>query len=1162
MKNLQGILSYQNKLTDAMHQDILEMFPGGAICCSIENGHLIPEWFSKKLPAFCGYSHEEFQALLKKDFLNVIYQEDYERVMSTLQTQSRLDLYFRILHKNDGLKWCHMNGAVEGTELKMLYGFLVEMSAQEYLFQSIADETADEVYVIHRETYELLYINHHNAAYEPSCYIGQKCYEALHGKTAPCSFCTLKSHEHDGKYHDMPVYEEERFLETKFHNITWNGMPAYVKYIRDVTDEILARREKERLEQYFQTVLQFLPGGVVVLCNKRDGSIVPEFISNGFAKMVGMTYDEVQDLYTKDTMEGIHPEDREYVSRNIRRCIAERWDRYEMSYRLKKGSDRYIWIKSSFSVIQREGEDVRICVSFNDITEEREAQEQMRQQYENMIFQHHRQFGKETLILGHCNVTKNVILEIDDYTNSHLLETFGNDREVFFTNVGSLIVDEKERELFLNTYLNEPSLKAFQRGDTERIQNCYIKLPNRSQGLYVQFKVILVETPDTGDVTGILTVTDITDQTIREKLVHQLTAESYDMVADVDLIHDQYRMLASNDFDDEMADGQYYHRLERLLWDKVLPGEREEVVRRLDPQYILHRLEKEGSYSMSYSLMAEHGNINTKSLKVFAVDLRLGRVCLARTDITESVREQQGLLNMIAYTFDMACFLDLDSEIMTVYTRDMVLKNLSPYVFPNYAVVLKQLEEFYDSEEVPDIFDLRKMSQKLEETPSGYDFVLSHRGSEEVCYKQINVLWGNETHKTICMVRADVTDTLAAEHQAKVALEEALEQAEKASRAKSDFLASMSHDIRTPMNAIMGMTSLALAHLDETKRVEDYLQKISVSSKHLLSLINDILDMSQIEQSKIQLNETRISIVEQVEQLKTIMAPQAKNAGILFSVYMDDVSHPYFMGDGLRINQILINILGNAFKFTAEGGTVDFYIKEIPAKQQGEWVRYRFVVRDTGIGMSEEFKKHLFEPFIRSKETVKVEGTGLGLSITKGLVDLMKGTISVESQLHQGTTFQIEMEWKIAEEQTGQNLYDRSGEVNNENILQGLHFLVVEDNAINSEILYELLEMHGATSTVMENGHMGVAEFQNTSPGTYDAILMDIQMPVMNGLEATAMIRNLKRPDAKMIPIIAMTANAFAEDVQVSLESGMNAHVAKPISIDALCDAVAKHVIK
>ncbi len=1162
MKNSQEILSAPNKSADILHQDITQMFPGEVISCRIENGRLVPEWFSEGMPFFSGYSQEEFQTLLKEDFLNIVHEEDKVQMMTAIKTQSYSDVYFRMLHGQDIFKWCYMKCVVEESNWAMLYGFITEMPAQNQFLQNIVDGMADEIYVIHKETYELLYINHpSHVTHERGGCVGQKCYEALYQKSEPCSFCTLKTHSPGGMYHAMPVEEEGRFLEARFDEICWNGIPAYVKYIRDITDDVLAQREKDRLEQYFQIILQYLPGGVAIVCYKSDGTIIPEFMSNGFVEMVKMSYDDVWKLYSEDFVTEVHPDEREYVRINLERCIAERLEWYEMTYRLRKGTGGYVWVKATFSAIQGEENDVRVYINYYDITNERERQEQLQQQYENMIFQHHAQFGRDILFLGHGNVTKNVILELNDYTNANLLQTFGSERNAFLTGVGSFIVDKKERDLFLNTFLCESSLESFQKGDTERIQDCYLKFPKDTRGRYVQFKMILVETPDTGDVTGIFTATDITNQMIRDKLVHQLTTESYDMVADVDLVNNQYYLLEGVDIDGVPVVDRW-NKLERLLEDKVLPREREYLISRLDSQYILQRLEKDGAYSISYSITTEQGDIHTKNLKVFAVDLRLGRVCLSRTDITESVREQQGLLNMIAYTFDMACFLERDSKRLIMYTRDTVLKNLPPYVVTDYDKVQEYMERYYDSEEVSDIFDIENMCRKLEEEPAGYDFILSCREKEKICYKQINVLWGNKTHRTICMVRADVTDTLAVEHRIQEELKEALEQAEVASKAKSDFLASMSHDIRTPMNAIMGMTSLALAHLDEPERVEDYLQKISVSSKHLLSLINDILDMSQIEQSRIQLNDARISVTELVEQLNTIMAPQAKNAGIKFSVCVEDISHPYFIGDHLRINQILINILGNAFKFTAEGGTVDFNIKEIPAKQQGEWGRYCFTIRDTGVGMTEEFKECLFEPFMRSKETMKVEGTGLGLSITKGLVDLMGGSISVESQLHKGTTFQIELECKLAEEQDDQNVNGQKENENDENILQGLHFLVVEDNAINSEILCELLEMDGATFTVRENGYLGATEFQNTRPGIYDAILMDIQMPVMNGLEAAATIRALERPDAQTIPIIAMTANAFAEDVQASLKSGMNDHVAKPINMDELCSAIAKHVRK
>ena len=524
---------------------------------------------------------------------------------------------------------------------------------------------------------------------------------------------------------------------------------------------------------------------------------------------------------------------------------------------------------------------------------------------------------------------------------------------------------------------------------------------------------------------------------------------------------------------------------------------------------------------------------------------------------------------MVAHTFELAGFVNLSSGSLTVHTRETVLENLPPYFMKDYESSMASFVARHsapeEGEHAQEQFCLGTMLKSLREKPEGYDFLFRYHSEDEDRYKQITVLWGDENHRTICLVRADVTDMLAAEREAKKQLENAQELAKEANRAKSDFLSAMSHDIRTPMNAIIGMTALASAHLGEKERVEDYLNKISISSRHLLSLINDVLDMSKIERSKITLGRVKISLPDLVSQILAMMAPQARDAGLNFEAGAEGISHKYFYGDSLRISQILINLLSNAVKFTPKGGQVYFLAEEImPVKKTGH-VRFRFTVRDTGIGMPESFAAHVFEPFSRGRAVERIEGTGLGLSITRGLVELMDGSVSIESQEGKGSSFKVELEFELAEE-SGEDSFAKenvkAAGAEAENDLTGCRFLVAEDNALNAEILCELLSMNGAETDLVTDGAQAVEAFQNAAPGTYDAILMDVRMPVMNGYEATRRIRQTDRPDAGTIPVIAMTANAFAEDIQASVEAGMSAHVAKPIDVNVLWSTLKKTVRK
>ncbi len=1148
---------------------LINFIPGGIASYRIEGGRFAPLFCSDGVMALSGHTREEYREVVRENPLAIVYEPDRERVVAAgrkaIQTGETLDISYRMRHKDGTLIWIHLNGRRMGplSESARFYAVFTGMSAETRLFQSIANETADGIYVIDKENYDLLYVNESKMPFTKgrSC-LGQKCYAALYGKSEPCEFCTLKSHASDGEEHEMAMKGTGRFFSTRFHETDWNGIPAYLIYIRDVTDEVKTRREKERWEQYFESVLKNLPGGISVIRCEKGGNMIPEFLSDGFAAMTGMTLEEAWRLYREDAMAGVHPDDQEYVNKQMAAYIESGENHSELVYRLKKGNGGdYVWIKNNLSLIQSESGEHRVYAVYRDMTKEREEQERMRQQYKELIMQHYRTPAPNDLIVGHCNITQDIIHDIIDYTDSDLIRMFSAQRERFFTGLASFVVDPEERRTFLETFLNKPALEAFERGDFERRLPCYIQLPKEPKGRYVEIKINMVSTPDSGDITGILTVTDITEQTIADRILYQLSVTGYDFVADLDLTQDQYTILSCNEKASLVPPmrGCYSEWIAYMLQSRVVPKDRERYRDGLDLKRIPERLEKEGSYTLAFSVVDDRGDVLTKNMTVSAADLRLGRICLSRTDITDSIQEQQGLLNMIAYTFEMACFINTSNRNLTTYTREMVLKNLSPYSVENYDLMVERLAETNNlggaKEEVIKQFQLETMIRLLEEKPAGYDFVFSIRKEDGIRYKQVNVLWGGENHRMVCLVQADVTDMLTAERQTKKALEGALTVAEEANRAKSDFLSAMSHDIRTPMNAIMGMTALATAHLDDRERVSDCLRKISVSSKHLMSLINDILDMSKIERSKITLNRMKIFLPDLIEQMSAMMAPQAREASLRFEIEAKGVRHNYFYGDSLRISQILINLLSNAIKFTPEGGAVHCLVEELDPADDPLCARYRFTISDTGIGMSEELLTHIFEPFARSRNARYVEGTGLGLSITKGLVDLMKGEISVESRAYQGTTFRVELEC----EYLGAELDARTdaGEARppaseHTEIFAGRCFLVAEDNAINSEILCELLQMYGAKAVVKTDGAQTVRAFQEAAPGAFDAILLDIQMPVMNGYEAARAIRGMKRADAGIVPIIAMTANAFAEDIQASIDAGMDAHVAKPIDLEVL----------
>ena len=401
-----------------------------------------------------------------------------------------------------------------------------------------------------------------------------------------------------------------------------------------------------------------------------------------------------------------------------------------------------------------------------------------------------------------------------------------------------------------------------------------------------------------------------------------------------------------------------------------------------------------------------------------------------------------------------------------------------------------------------------------------------------------------------------VYSLLASRKKQMEALKEA-QNANAANIAKTTFLNHMSHDIRTPMNAIIGFTDIALK-LKPDREVENYLKKIRQSSEYLMTLMNDVLDISRIESGKLEYKPVPVDLGDMVNTVLSIARGYAENRDLIFTVSTEKLKNPYVMADELRIREVLLNIIGNAVKFTKDGGTISFAAESRPGKDE-QHIIVRFRISDTGIGMSEEFQTRIFDEFSQENNGARTsyKGTGLGMAIAKRYVDIMGGKIEVSSRQGVGSTFTVEIPLLIAEHVPAEKKEKLRDDID----VRGLHVLLAEDNDLNAEIAVTLLEEKGMIVTRAADGKSALTQFCNTAPGTFELILMDIMMPEMNGYETTKAIRNMPdRPDGKKIPIIAMTANAFAEDIRAALDAGMDGHVAKPVDMGVLLSVITKHV--
>ena len=729
------------------------------------------------------------------------------------------------------------------------------------------------------------------------------------------------------------------------------------------------------------------------------------------------------------------------------------------------------------------------------------------------------------------------------------------------------MVHPNDRQLFNDYLFFSDTIKSlFEVGKPKEFE-----YRRRKDGDFVWYKANINRINESDFVVGL---SECEDEVNLRVATEQLLSE-YDALYIVNLDSDEVRAIKKSTVTSTgvFAEKIRYSTVAQKFAEEVDEAYREEWTRFCDVDYLTEYLSNENHREYVYILPSaansmrrvvfdvierREGVAQTVLMSFMAIDEERSK----RIQLDHQLARQKILLDYFINSYDSAYFVNLEDDTFEVLhmehefsqvfvqdgSRDDMDRFIEEHIHPEDRELMKKM------------IQPGYVSEKLKTEPFFTFIVREEFDGAEKIMRCLIIRGIDELHVAVGFM--DITEEINEEKEMQENLREALLMARSANAAKTIFLNNMSHDIRTPMNAIIGFTNLARTHINETDKVEDYLKKIGQSSDHLLSLINEVLDMSRIESGKMSLDEEEESLSEIIYTLRDIVHVEVRKKSHDFAIETVNIGDDIIMVDKLKLDRVLLNVVSNSIKYTPNGGSITLRVTKKEIKKTG-YATYEFVIKDNGIGMSKEYLDTIFVPFSREKtSTVSgIQGSGLGMAITKNIVEMMGGTIEIESQKDKGTVTTIIFDFRLAG--VGAGLANVQVDTTEEEVkavdFSGRKVLLVEDNELNREIATEIMEEEGIIVDTAEDGNIAVEKLKNAKDGDYDIVLMDIQMPNMDGLEATGQIRALGGPSSNL-PIIAMTANAFEEDRISALEAGMDDYITKPIDIDILRKTMAKYI--